>query len=82
MENKYIKNFREACKKLEEKNNIILDEAKRVGTLYHATTIAALEDILKSDKLISSAFSGTGTSQGISITRDKTFFITVLYQLY
>ena len=40
----------------------ILQEAKQVGTLYHATTIASLEDILKSDKLISSAFSGTGTS--------------------
>ena len=58
----------------EKENDIILDEAKQVGRLYHATTIAALEDILKSDKLISSAFSGTGTSQGISTTRDKTFF--------
>ena len=35
----------------EKENDIILDEAKQVGTLYHSTTIAALEDILKSDKL-------------------------------
>ena len=41
--------FNEECrkysKKLEEETNIVLNEAKQVGTLYHSTTIASLEDI-------------------------------------
>ena len=62
--NKYIEEFRKSCKKLEE-NNIILDEAKQVGLLYHTTSLDGFLDIVKTNSLASSR------PNGISFSRDK-----------
>ena len=60
-ENKYVKQFRNAIKKLEE--------AKQVGLLYHATELENVIDILKSNKLIAMR------DIGISVSRSKNFFL-------
>ena len=51
----------------------ILQEAKQVGNLYHATSLIGLKGILDSNQIISNANS-TGCSGGISTSRDKTLF--------
>lgn len=45
----------------------ILQEAKQVGTLYHATTLKGLINILQTDTIKSSL------ETGISFTRNKNF---------
>lgn len=58
----------------------ILHEAKQVGTLYHATNLNGLKGILHSDK-IQSDYYNSGCSDGISTSRDKTFFYKAPVQL-
>lgn len=58
----------------------ILREAKQVGILYHATTLKGLKGILKFDK-IQADYYNSGCSDGISTSRDKTYFYQAPVQL-
>ena len=58
----------------------ILKEAKQVGILYHATTLEGLKGILESDKIQADYYS-SGCSDGISTSRDKTYFYQAPVQL-
>lgn len=59
--------FREAA-------NAIFNEAKQVGRLYHASPLKGIKAILDSNELVSFGPYGTGYSDGISLTRDKSLF--------